>query len=159
MQQPGPRNVVFGKGSKRSSRVMSLHADIALPARDRRRLERLARTILRPPICLERLEAQPNGRLTYKLKTQWRDGTTHVLMERHELLERLAPTRKPSLPPPTAAGKPSSLSRNLGPLCQRKGPCGARHAPRGEQGFSGRRGKPGSSLCDRPDPDVSAARG
>jgi hypothetical protein len=77
---------------------MSLHADVALPARDRRRLERLARTILRPPICLERLEAQPNGRLTYKLKTQWRDGTTHILMERHELLERLAPL----IPPPRA---------------------------------------------------------
>ncbi len=75
---------------------MSLHADVALPARDRRRLERLARYILRPPICLDRLEAQPDGRLSYKLKAQWRDGTTHILMERHELLERLAPL----IPPP-----------------------------------------------------------
>jgi len=32
------------------------------------------------------------------LKTRWRDGTTHVLMERHELLERLAPL----IPPPRA---------------------------------------------------------
>ncbi len=77
---------------------MSLHADVAVPARDRRRLERLARYILRSPICLDRLEARPNGRLTYKLKTQWRDGTTHILMERHELLERLAPL----IPPPRA---------------------------------------------------------
>ncbi len=77
---------------------MSLHADVALPARDRRRLERLARYILRPPICLDRLEAQPDGRLSYKLKTQWRDGTTHILMERPELLERLAPL----IPPPRA---------------------------------------------------------
>ena len=75
---------------------MSWHADVSVPARDRRRLERLARYILRSPICLDRLEAQPDGRLSYKLKTQWRDGTTHILMERHELLERLAPL----IPPP-----------------------------------------------------------
>jgi hypothetical protein len=77
---------------------MSLHADVAVPARDRRRLERLGRYILRSPICLDRLEAQPDGRLSYKLKTQWRDGTTHILMERHELLERLAAL----IPPPRA---------------------------------------------------------
>jgi hypothetical protein len=77
---------------------MSLHADVAVPARDRRRLERLSRYILRSPISLDRLEAQPDGRLSYRLKTQWRDGTTHVLMERHELLERLAPL----IPPPRA---------------------------------------------------------
>ena len=77
---------------------MSLHADVSVPAQDRRRLERLACYILRSPICLERLEAQPDGRLSYKLKTRWRDGTTHILMERHELLERLAPL----IPPPRA---------------------------------------------------------
>jgi hypothetical protein len=77
---------------------MSLHADVAVPARDRRRLERLARYILRSPICLDRLEAQPGGRLSYKLKIPWRDGTTHILMGRHELLERLAPL----IPPPRA---------------------------------------------------------
>jgi len=77
---------------------MSLHADVAVPARDRRRLERLSRYVLRSPICLDRLAAQPDGRLSYKLKTRWRDGTTHILMERHELLERLAPL----IPPPRA---------------------------------------------------------
>jgi hypothetical protein len=61
-------------------------------------LERLCRYIHRPPLALERLEALPDGRLTYRLKTRWRDGTTHVLMERHELLERLAPL----IPPPRA---------------------------------------------------------
>jgi hypothetical protein len=77
---------------------MSLHADVSVPARDRRRLERLIRYILRSPISLDRLEAQPDGRLSYRLKTQWRDGTTHILMERHEFIERLAPL----IPPPRA---------------------------------------------------------
>jgi hypothetical protein len=48
------------------------------------------------------LESTPDGRLAYRLayrlKTPWRDGTTHVLMERCELLERLAPL----IPPPRA---------------------------------------------------------
>jgi hypothetical protein len=77
---------------------MSLHADVAVPARDRRRLERLCRYVARPPIAIGRLEALPDGRLAYRLKTRWRDGSTHVLMERHELLERLAPL----IPPPRA---------------------------------------------------------
>jgi hypothetical protein len=77
---------------------MSLHADVAVPALDRRRLERLCRYVARPPLAIERLEAMPDGRLAYRLKTPWRDGTTHVVMERRELLERLAPL----VPPPRA---------------------------------------------------------
>jgi hypothetical protein len=54
--------------------------------------------VARPPLALDRLEAMADGRLAYRLKTPWRDGTTHVVMERHELLERLAPL----IPPPRA---------------------------------------------------------
>ena len=77
---------------------MSLHADVAVPARDRRRLERLCRYVARPPLAHERLEMKSRARLALRLKTRWRDGTTHILMERHELLERLAPL----VPPPRA---------------------------------------------------------
>jgi len=77
---------------------MSLHADVAVPGNDRRRLERLCRYVARPPLALDRLEAMADGRLAYRLKTRWRDGTTHVVIERHELLERLAPL----IPPPRA---------------------------------------------------------
>jgi hypothetical protein len=77
---------------------MSLHADVSVPGRDRKRLQKLARYVVRSPLALDRLEALPDGRLAYRFKTPWRDGTTHVLMERHELLERLAPL----IPPPRA---------------------------------------------------------
>jgi len=70
---------------------MSLHADVAVPARDRRRLERLCRYVARPPLANERLEERSDGTLALRLKTRWRDGTNHVLMERSELIERLVP--------------------------------------------------------------------
>ena len=70
---------------------MSLHAGVAGLANGRRRLERLCRYGARPSLALDRLEAMAHGRLAYRLKTRWRDSTIHVVMERHELLERLAP--------------------------------------------------------------------
>ena len=79
-------------------RGMSLHADVAVPAHDRRRLERLCRYVARPPLSNERLEETPDGRLLLRLKTRWRDGTTHIAMERSELIERLVPL----IPPPRA---------------------------------------------------------
>jgi len=77
---------------------MSLHAAVGVPARDRRRLERLIRYVARPPLAHDRLEKRPDGRLTIRLKTRWRDGTSHILMERSELIERLVPL----IPPPRA---------------------------------------------------------
>jgi hypothetical protein len=78
---------------------MSLHADVAVPARDRKRLERLCRYVARPPLASERLEERPDGALSLRLKTRWRDGTTHVLMERSELIEKRASYYVISLPP------------------------------------------------------------
>ena len=68
----------------------SVHANVAVPARDRQRLERLARYCARPPIAMERLEPLADGRLLYRFKRPWRDGTTHVVFEGLELLERLS---------------------------------------------------------------------
>jgi hypothetical protein len=75
---------------------LSLHADVAVPARDRKRLERLARYVARPPLASERLTKLDDGRLCYRLKHRWRDGTTHILLAPVALLERLAAC----IPPP-----------------------------------------------------------
>ena len=74
----------------------SVHAGVCVPARDRIRLERLLRYASRPPLSTERLSLLPDGRLLYKLKRRWSDGTTHVIYEPMELMERLAAL----VPPP-----------------------------------------------------------
>jgi hypothetical protein len=55
---------------------VSLHANVSVPTRDRRRLENLCRYIARPPVSTERLSKLTDGRLLYRLKRKWRDGTT-----------------------------------------------------------------------------------
>jgi hypothetical protein len=79
-----------------SASGVSLHANVAVPARDRRRLERLCRYVARPPVATERLSRLEDGRLLYRLKHRWRDGTTHVVFEPQELVEKLAAL----VPPP-----------------------------------------------------------
>jgi len=44
----------------------------------------------RPPIAIERLKLLSDGRLLYKLKKKWRDGTSHIIFQPLELMERLA---------------------------------------------------------------------
>lgn len=74
----------------------NVHASISVGARDRARLERLCRYLLRPPIALERLEEHPSGKLRYSLKKPWSDGSVAVLLEPEDLLSRLCAI----IPPP-----------------------------------------------------------
>ena len=69
---------------------VNLHANVCIPAHDRMGLERLIRYACRPPVAAERLSVLPDGRLLYRLKRRWRDGTTHVIFEQLELIEKLA---------------------------------------------------------------------
>jgi Putative transposase len=68
----------------------SLHANVAVPAGDRARLERLARYCARGPLALERLERLADGRLLYRFKRPWRDGTAHIILDPVEMLQKLA---------------------------------------------------------------------
>jgi len=67
-----------------------LHANTVIPAHDRMHLERMARYMCRPPIAIERLKVLSDGRLLYRLKKQWRDGTSRIIFQPLELIERLA---------------------------------------------------------------------
>jgi hypothetical protein len=67
-----------------------LHAAVAVPAGDRRRLEHLCRYVLRPPIAQERLELAPDGAVLLRLRRPWSDGTRAIRFEPSEFLEKLA---------------------------------------------------------------------
>ncbi|MCL4685241.1 transposase [Myxococcota bacterium] len=89
----------------------------------------------RPPVATERLLRMEDGRLLYKLKHRWRDGTTHVVFEPQELVEKLAAL----VPPPRF-----HLVRYHGVL----GPCASerdRVVPGAPQAHMPARPPPGSS--------------
>ena len=67
-----------------------LHANTFVRAKDRPKLERLCRYLLRPPVAEDRLSFSPDGTVLVRLKTPWRDGTGHIALEPQELLEKLA---------------------------------------------------------------------
>ena len=67
-----------------------LHANVWVSARDRAGLERVCRYLLRPPLAQERLRLRADGRILVELRKAWRDGTSHVLFEPVEFLEKLA---------------------------------------------------------------------
>jgi hypothetical protein len=67
-----------------------LHGRVAFGAAQRDRIEELVRYCARPPLAHDRLEKRPDGRYLLRLKTRFRDGTTHLLLEPIELMERLA---------------------------------------------------------------------
>ncbi len=67
-----------------------LYASLPVPADDRARLEQLCRYLLRPPVAQDRLRFTSDGHVLLELKGQWADGTSHLLFEPLELLEKLA---------------------------------------------------------------------
>ena len=67
-----------------------LHGGIVVPAGARDRLERLCRYALRPPVGQNRLQLTPDGKAVLELRRRWTDGTTHLVFDPVELLERLA---------------------------------------------------------------------
>ena len=56
----------------------------------RQALEQLCRYITRPALASERVQTNAAGQVVLKLKTPWRDGTTHLVMSPLEFMQRLA---------------------------------------------------------------------
>jgi Putative transposase len=67
-----------------------LHANVAVPAADRVRLEPRCRYLLRPAVAQDRLRLLADGRVVLTLKSAWTDGTRQLLFEPLTLLEKLA---------------------------------------------------------------------
>jgi hypothetical protein len=76
----------------------SLHAGVSVAGTDRAGLERLCRYMGRPPLAAQRPERTRDGRIVYRLRHRWRDGTSAIVFEPRELLARLAA----QVPPPRA---------------------------------------------------------
>lgn len=74
----------------------SLHAGVDIAASQREKLERLCRYVSHPPVASERLALSSSGQVRYTLKTPYRDGTTHLMLEPLDLMARLAAL----VPPP-----------------------------------------------------------
>jgi hypothetical protein len=73
----------------------SLHAAVRCAADDRRVLVQLCRYITRPALANERVQTNAAGQVVLKLKTAWRNGTTHLVM--------LSPRRPPRRQSPPSA--------------------------------------------------------
>ena len=67
----------------------SLNARVWVGGNDREKLEKLIRYMARGPIATERLSESFPNLLIYKMKTPWRDGTTHVSFSHLDFIARL----------------------------------------------------------------------
>jgi len=68
----------------------SLHAGVAIKARERKKLERLCRYISRPAVSESRLELTSQGKVRDELKTPYTDETTHVIFDPLDFIAKLA---------------------------------------------------------------------
>jgi len=99
----------------------SLHAAVRVDAHDRKRLEQLCRYITRPALADERVQLNDAGQVELKLKTPWRDGTTHLVMCPLEFMQRLAALAtegRLSCARATAQAAPDPLPWCARPECQ-----------------------------------------
>lgn len=74
----------------------SLNARVWIAGSDRKKLEQLIRYMARGPIATERLTESFPNQLLYKMKSPWRDGTTHVSFSPLDFIARLVAL----IPPP-----------------------------------------------------------
>ena len=85
-----PREKEFKQALCADNNGFSLHAAVRCAADDRQALEQLCRYITRPALANERVQTNAAGQVVLKLKTPWRDGTTHLVMSPLEFMQRLA---------------------------------------------------------------------
>jgi hypothetical protein len=98
--QPAPLDFAAILAARRQAQAaqaaQTAAAGVDIPPYLREKLERLCRYVSRPPIAEERLTLTASGPVRYTLKTPYRDGTTHIVLEPLDLMARLAAL----VPPP-----------------------------------------------------------
>ena len=95
------------------------HAAVRCGADDQQALEQLCRCITRPAVANERVQTNAAGQVVLRLKTPWRDGTTHLVMSPLEFMQRLAARaieERPSVARAPPAFAPDSVPRRAGAL-------------------------------------------
>lgn len=85
-----------GRNGAAQAGGFSPHAGLDIQHGQRAKLERLCRYVSRRPVAAERLALTPSGQVRYALKTPYRHGTTHIVLEPLDLMARLAAL----VPPP-----------------------------------------------------------
>ena len=97
----------------------SLHAALRWRADQRAELEQLCRYIARPAIANERLKRNRAGQVVLQLKSPYKDGTTHIVMEPLEFIGAPggpgAPPTFPSDPVPWRTGTNAKLRSKIVP--------------------------------------------
>jgi hypothetical protein len=90
----------------------SRRAAVRCGADERQAIEQLSLRITRQALANERVQCNAAGQVVLKLKTAWREGTTHLAMSPLEFMQRLAalaPRRGASDPVPWRAA-PNDVS-------------------------------------------------
>jgi len=88
---------ILNEGSRCASLGgFSLHANTAVSAGEKDRLEKLCRYVTRPPIAEMRLHETREGGIIYRFKKEWSDGTQAVHFTPQEFIEKLVAL----IPPP-----------------------------------------------------------
>ncbi len=111
---------------------LSLEEGVRIRAGDLGGVERLCRYVLRPPFSGERIERLPDGRVLYEFRRRRPDGSSHVVLEPVEFLEKLAAL----VPPPRSHlvryhGVLAPHAGLRGRVVRPEGPAASRCADRG----------------------------
>jgi hypothetical protein len=95
---PGARFIEFSGECRAEADGFTLHANVRVHGRRRKELERLCRYMARPAIATQRLERLADGRVRYRLRHAFLDGTRALLFDPLTFIEKLCAL----VPPPRA---------------------------------------------------------
>jgi hypothetical protein len=84
---------------------------VNIAASEREQLEQLCRYVSRPPVATERLALTASAQVRYTLKTPYRDGTSHIVLEPPEVIARILAHLERTAPQPH---QPRAAARGAG---------------------------------------------